>query len=96
MGFLAGTIYGWGGLYLHDYIVNTKYVDKLVNNPSGFSSRVFQNMDDAFNAVPNPPAEGAVILFGNNYPSPYTPINFLMNKNVFLKTLGGESTLGNN
>ena len=89
-------IHGWGGLYLHDYIVNTKYVDKLVNNPSGFSSRVFQNVDDAFNAVPNPPAEGAVILFGNNYPSPYTPINYLMNKNVFLKTLGGESTLGNN
>jgi len=89
-------IYGWGGLYLHDYIVNTKYVDRLVNNPSGFSSRVFQNVDDAFNAVPNPPAEGAVILFGNDYPSPFTPINFLMNKNVLLKTLGGESTLGNN
>ena len=89
-------IYGWGGLYLHDYIVNTKYVDRLVNNPSGFSSRVFQNVDDAFNAVPNPPAEGAVILFGNDYPSPYTPINYLMNKNVLLKTLGGESTLGNN
>ena len=89
-------IYGWGGLYLHDYIVNTKYVDRLVNNPSGFSSRVFQYIDDAFNAVPNPPAEGAVILFGNDYPSPYTPINFLMNKNVLLKTLGGESTLGNN
>jgi hypothetical protein len=89
-------IYGWGGLYLHDYIVNTKYVDRLVNNPSGFSSRVFQNVDDAFNAVPNPPSEGAVIMFGNDYPSPYTPINFLMNKNVLLKTLGGESTLGNN
>jgi len=89
-------IYGWGGLYLHDYIVNTKYVDRLVNNPSGFSSRVFQNVDDAFNAVPNPPAEGAVILFGNDYPSPYTPVNYLMNKNVLLKTLGGESTLGNN
>ncbi|MBE0637341.1 MAG: S8 family serine peptidase [Bacteroidales bacterium] len=89
-------IYGWGGLYLHDYIINTKYVDRLVNNPLGFSSRVFQYVDDAFNAVPNPPAEGAVILFFNDYPSPYTPINFLMNKNVLLKTLGGESTLGNN
>jgi hypothetical protein len=89
-------IYGWGGLYLHDYIINTKYVDRQVNNPTGLASRVFENVNDAFNAVPNPPSEGAIILFGGNYPSPYTPINYLMNKNVLLKTLGGESILGNN
>jgi hypothetical protein len=89
-------IYGWGGLYLHDYIVNTKYVDRDVNNPLGFPSRVFQNVDDAFFAVPNPPAEGAVIIFTGSYPSPFTPLDYLMNKNVLLKTLGGESTLGNN
>jgi len=89
-------IYGWGGLYLHDYIINTKYVDRQVNNPAGFSSRVFQNLDDAFSAVPNPPAEGAIIIFSGDYPSPYVPMDYLMNKNVFLKTLGGVSTLGNN
>jgi len=89
-------IYGWGGLYLHDYIPNTKYVDRQVNNPFGLYSRVFQNVDDAFGAIPNPPAEGAVILFGGNYPSPYIPLNYLMNKNVTLETLGGESMLGNN
>jgi hypothetical protein len=89
-------IYGWGGLYLHDYIINTKYVDRDVNNPQGFPSRVFQNVDDAFFAVPSPPAEGAVIIFSGSYPSPYTPLDYLMNKNVLLKTLGGESILGNN
>ncbi len=89
-------IYGHGGLYLHDYIENTKYVDREVNNPNGFTTRVFQNIDDAFNAVPNPPAEGAVIIFGGNYPHPYAPYNLLMEKNVLLKTLGGVSTLGNN
>lgn len=89
-------IYGHGGLYLHDYIINTKYVDREVNNPNGFASRVFQNIDDAFNAVPNPPAEGAVIIFSGDYPDPYAPYNLLMEKNVLLKTLGGVSTLGNN
>lgn len=89
-------IYGHGGLYLHDFIINTKYVDREVNNPNGFTTRVFQNIDDAFNAVPAPPAEGAVIIFGGNYPHPYAPYNLLMEKNVLLKTLGGVSTLGNN
>lgn len=89
-------IYGWGGLYLHDYIPNTKYVDRQVSNPSGLNSKVFQYVDDAFGAIPNPPAEGAVILFGGNYPSPYIPLNYLMNKNVTLETLGGESILGHN
>jgi hypothetical protein len=89
-------IYGYGGLYLHDYIINTKYVDRDVSNSFGLWSRVFQNVDDAFNAIPNPPAEGAVIIFSNDYPSPYMPLDYLMNKNVLLKTLGGESTLGKN
>ena len=89
-------IYGWGGLYLHEYIVNTKYVDRDVNNPQGFPSWVFQNIDDAFFAVPGPPAEGAVIIFSGSFPSPFIPLDYLMNKNVLLKTLGGESTLGNN
>jgi hypothetical protein len=89
-------IYGHGGLYLHDYIVNTKYVDRQVNNPFGYPSRVFQRIDDAFDAVPAPPAEGAVIIFSGDYPDPYAPYNLLMEKKVVLKTLGGISTLGNN
>lgn len=89
-------IYGYGGLYLHDYIVNTKYVDREVNNPLGYSWRVYQNIDDAFDAVPDPPEEGAIIIFSGNYPAPYAPLNLLMDKKVLLKTLGGISTLGNN
>ncbi|MCF8367122.1 MAG: hypothetical protein K9H16_15130 [Bacteroidales bacterium] len=67
-----------------------------MSNPFGLYSKVFENVDDAFDAIPNPPTEGAVILFGGNYPSPYIPLNYLMNKNVTLETLGGESILGNN
>jgi hypothetical protein len=92
----ADPIYGHGGLYLYEYIENTKYVDRLVNNPNGLQSRVFQRLNHAFGAVPAPPAEGAVIIFGNNYSSPFVPTNYLMNKNVIMKSIDGNSLLGNN
>lgn len=89
-------VYGHGGLYLYDFIQNTKYVDKLVNNPNGFQNMVFQRINHAFDAVPAPPAEGAVIIFGNDYPSPFVPLNYIMNKNVIMKSIDGDSFLGNN
>lgn len=92
----ADPIYGHGGLFLYDYIENTKYVDKLVNNPNGLQSRVFQRIHHAFGALPAPPAGGAVIIFGNDYPSPFVPTNYLMNKNVIMKSIDGNSLLGNN
>jgi len=89
-------IYGMGGLYLIDYLENTKYVDRLVTNPTGLTSRVFQRINHAFNNIPAPPESGAIILFGNDYPSPFIPLNYLMEKNVLIQTIGGNSLIGNN
>lgn len=89
-------VFGNGGLRLYDYIENTKYVDFNVNNPGGSSSQVFQYLSHAHNALPSPPDEGAIIIFGGEYPDPYTPLNFTTFKKFIMKNLGGNVTLGNN
>ncbi len=89
-------VYGNGGLKLYNYIENTKYVDISVNNPGGSSSQVFQNVSHAHSALPSPPEEGAIIIFGGGYPDPYTPLSFTTFKKFIMRNLGGTVTLGNN
>lgn len=89
-------VYGNGGLRLYDYMGNTRYVDVSVSNPGGLSSRVYQYVSHAHSALPSPPDEGAIIIFGGNYPNPYTPYNFTTFKKFIMKNLGSDATLGEN
>jgi hypothetical protein len=89
-------VYGYGGLRLYDYIENTKYVDRVITNPGGAFNKIFQYVSHAHAALPNPPAEGAILIFGNNYPNPYTPLNWTTSKAFIMRSLKTESILGNN
>lgn len=91
-------IYGFGGVYLYEYVDNTKYVDKTVNNPVGSVSQIFQYVNHAVNAIPLVPEEGLIIfLEGGNYPSPYTPNNYLIeNREFYFRSVDGQVLLGGN
>jgi hypothetical protein len=91
-------IYGFGGVYLYDYFDNSKYVDKTVNNGAGSVSQIFQYVNHAVNAIPPVPEEGMIIfLEGGNYPSPFTPLNYLIeNREIDFRTIDGQIMLGGN
>lgn len=68
-------IYGNGGLFLYDYVANTRYMHRGSNNTTGLTTRPFYTFSQA---QTNTPTNGTVVILGGTY-----------SENLVLGTSGG-------
>ncbi|UBM57778.1 S8 family serine peptidase [Marinilongibacter aquaticus] len=58
-------VYGKGGLFLYDYMANTRYLYRGGGNSTGALDRPFYNFEQAQSHTPN---NGRVVILGGTYP----------------------------
>ncbi|MBI3193953.1 MAG: S8 family serine peptidase [Ignavibacteriae bacterium] len=79
-------LYGEGGIYLYDYHVNTRWVDRRYGNTAGSASYPYYYLSDAQTAATS---GGRIVFLGQIYPEP-----IVLSKDIIYETIIDPAQIG--
>jgi hypothetical protein len=79
-------VYGSGGIALHTYHLNTRWVNRDSGNTFGFQEYPYYNVS---HAQTHATAGGRIVILGDSYPEPV-----LLDKQLLYESIGEDAVLG--